>query len=72
VLTGLRDPDRTKLVKGRSVCGGLTFLCQTEAEIIVAVMRELLCGGSGELQNLTEDGHIRLCVLAIILHYRGD
>jgi len=30
-------------------------------------MRKLLCGENGELQNLTEDWHIRLCVLAIAL-----
>jgi len=37
-------------------------------------MRELLCGKNGELQNLTEDGHIRLCVLAIALclYEEGD
>jgi len=55
------DPDWTKLVKSMP-------LDRTEAEIIVAAMRELLCGENGELQNLTEDGHIRLCVLAVTLH----
>jgi len=58
------DPDWTKLVVGRDICSDLLFVDQTEAEIIVAAMREVLCGENGELQNLTEDGHIRLCVLA--------
>ena len=60
---GPRDPDRTKLVEGRDICVNLAFLGRTEAGTIVAVTRELLCGENGELQNLTEDGHTRLCVL---------
>ena len=31
-----------------------------------------MCGENGELQNLTEDGHIRLCVLAKALHQTGS
>ena len=27
------------------------------------MMRELLCGENGELQNLAEDEHIRLCTV---------
>jgi len=45
---------------------------RTGAETAVAVMRELLCGENGELQNLTEDGHMRLCVLAHALCLYGE
>jgi len=47
------DPDWTKLVKGRSVCIDFWPVDLTEAEIILAAMRGLLCGENGELQNLT-------------------
>ena len=66
------DPDWTKLVEGCDVCYNFMFVEQTEAEIIVAAMRELLRGENGELQNLTEDGHIRLCVLASALYQYDD
>ena len=59
--------DWTKLVDGRFVSIDFMPRDRTEAEIVVVAMRELLCGENGELQNLTEDGHIRLCVLAIAL-----
>ena len=60
---GPRGLDWTELVEGRDICVNLAFLGRTEAGTIVAVTRELLCGENGELQNLTEDGHTRLCVL---------
>ena len=66
------DPDWTKLVDGRFVSHDFMPRDRTEAEIVVVAMRELLCGENGELQNLTEDGHIRLYVLAIVLYLIED
>ena len=68
VLTDPRDPDWTKLVEGSDIIDFMPW-DRAEAGIIVVAMRELLCGENGELQNLTEDGHIRLCVLAVTLFF---
>ena len=35
--------------------------------MVVVAMRKRLCGKDFELQNLTVDGHIRLCALAVVL-----